>query len=75
MSIEASQLRNTELFAKMQPYVELRGEFGDFMTGLGLGRERVFWKVGLISSGKMKLIVKDRDLFFDDFVGSAEITL
>lgn len=44
-----------------------------YVTDLGLGKEKIFWKTNLISADEITFIVKDKDMFYDDLIGSATI--
>lgn len=44
-----------------------------YITDLGLGRQKIFWNVHLIIDDDINLIVKDKDMFFDDLIGNAII--
>jgi hypothetical protein len=38
-----------------------------------LGKEKIFWRVNLITADAIRLVVKDKDMFFDDLIGSATL--
>jgi hypothetical protein len=38
---------------------------------LGLGREKIYWKLNIITNKMLSFTVKDKDMFFDDLIGSA----
>lgn len=46
-----------------------------YVTETGQGKNNLFWKVGLIVDGNVKLSVLDRDLKYDDEVGEVIIEI
>jgi hypothetical protein len=40
-----------------------------FKTETAIGRNKLFWKIDLIESSPIKIILKDKDLIFDDLIG------
>ena len=44
-----------------------------YITDLGLGKEKIFWKVNLINADEITFKVKDKDMFYDDLIGTATI--
>lgn len=53
MSIQASDLIDTEYFVKMKPFMEIetlnKQNWPCFRSDIGLGKENFFWKLGIIS--------------------------
>jgi len=43
------------------------------MSELGLGREKIYWKLNLLSLQPLSFVIKDRDMFFDDLIGNCRI--
>ena len=51
-----------------------------YSTTVGLGTEQLFWKLGitfaiLSPSNTIKVVVKDKDMFYDDYIGTATLQL
>lgn len=47
------------------------------VSGVGMGKDSLFWKLGLIkrlgTHQEYKVTMKDKDMFFDDFIGMTTI--
>lgn len=73
--MQAIDLLDTEYFVKMTPYVEIdtynQERWPCYISELGLGRENIYWKLGLITEHPINFIIKDKDMFFDDLIGNA----
>ena len=73
-SIEATDLLDTEYFVKMKPFLQIedqKQEMFKYVSDLGLGRQKIYWKLNIISSKMLNFTIKDKDMFFDDLIGSA----
>jgi hypothetical protein len=62
----------------MTPYIIINNQY---ITNIGLGKDDLFWKVSLllpISSANntcINFVAKDKDMFFDDYIGNAFATI
>jgi hypothetical protein len=73
-AVEATDLIDTEYFVKMKPYLEIEDQnekMFKYVSDLGLGREKIYWKLNIITNKMLSFKVKDKDMFFDDLIGSA----
>ena len=60
----------------MTPYIEMAcgaNEWPVYVSELGLGREKIYWRIGLLTMAQVSFTVKDRDMFFDDLIGNCRI--
>jgi len=58
----------------MKPFVEIESQNEKtykYVSELGLGKEKIYWKLNIISSKMLNFTIKDKDMFFDDLIGNA----
>lgn len=44
-----------------------------YLSDLGIGKQHIFWQLNLLTRDPLKVVVKDKDMFFDDLIGSVTI--
>lgn len=76
--MQAEIYQDTELFANMTPFLTFDNKY---CSSLGIGKEDLFWKMGLILMASssitttVRIGVQDRDLIFDDFIGQTALLI
>lgn len=77
-SVQAEIYQDTELFVNMTPFLTFDNKY---CSSLGIGKEDLFWKMGLILMASssitttVRIGVQDRDLIFDDFIGQTALLI
>lgn len=77
-NIKFESYKDTELFTQMTPYLTVANKFH---SAVGLGKTDLFWKLSLLfplspnSMTNIEVTVKDKDLFFDDDIGTTLIVI
>lgn len=62
--------------ANMNPYVQIHLDNFCYRSSIGVGKDNISWKVNMIVpkiDSKMKVVVMDRDLKYDDEVGEIQM--
>lgn len=58
----------------MKPFLEIQAQnekLFRYISDIGLGKEKIYWKLNIISDKMLNFTIKDKDMFFDDLIGNA----